>query len=83
MTTEVVEALEVNTGFQLQSPLEGFTRGADTKEMDRRNIRDDNCISYAPCSYPNSLGALLKEDNQGVLEFYLKGSGKASSKNDG
>ena len=47
MTTEVVEALEVNLGFQLQSPLEGFTRGADTIEMDRRNIIDDNCISYA------------------------------------
>ena len=42
MTTEVLEALEVNLGFQLQSLLEGFTRSADTKEMDRRNIIDDN-----------------------------------------
>ena len=47
MTTEVLEALEVNLGFQLQSLLEGFTRGADTKEMDRRNIIDDNYKAYA------------------------------------
>ena len=47
MTTEVLEALEVNLGFQLQSLLEGFTRGADTKEMDRRNIIDDNIKAYA------------------------------------
>ena len=47
VTAEVVEALEVNLGFQLQSPLEGFTRGADTKEIDRRNIIDGNNKPYA------------------------------------
>ena len=69
MTTEVVEALEVNLGFQLQSPLEGFTRGANTKEMDSRNIIDANFTSYA-----HTLAVLelfRKKATSGFLEFYL------------